>query len=643
MTQPRTGWSFDDHTTSTWVPAKVGIPSPSSGPSDPERDESAIWDDPDEATRKLSSLDIARTLDSSTDLEMEWDEDESTTHTYSPLHARAILQVSPRENGPPSNSAPRPPSAVRQRVARPEEFQPPATPRPADPATAGALASIQLRPQVPDTRPRRAMPAANLAAGRALPSPGAHAPQLRPNPSVPGRTLSRRPARPNIQAQPQPSAAPVLRSASAKPTPTLRPVPAQRVAPKTLRDTGAAPPRTVPLQPSAHGPRSIASNAHATAAHEPRTTPLWSAGGARLVPLPSLPPTAAPRIAPPRTPTLDRAPGSSPPRVVRGVSAPPPIPKAPTTGNERAWTQAWEDAQALARTHLDGQGPGSAPPELPPMRRIAPAPPRADGATHRNVPPHRAPSETYAATGYDRSAYADAAVLPPMAAVHQLRSAAHAPVAPLPFEAEEPAQSLARQEIKRLALWSAIPGIALFGAVLIGRVLLAGPAPAPVQAPSAVVAPVEAAPAPLAEPEPAASAIAPAQVDRRATVRTRDASRSRTRTSHDVVVSDDSSSAPVTPRATRAHALPEPSAAQEPAATPVERPSAIGILRLNSRPWSQVIVDGKVVGNTPQMGLRLRAGSHQIELVNPQLGMSKKFKVEIQADEIVTRSEMLEE
>jgi serine/threonine-protein kinase len=71
--------------------------------------------------------------------------------------------------------------------------------------------------------------------------------------------------------------------------------------------------------------------------------------------------------------------------------------------------------------------------------------------------------------------------------------------------------------------------------------------------------------------------------------------------------------------------------------------SGIGILRLNSRPWSQVFVDGKLVGNTPQMGLRLRAGKHQIELVNPQLGMSKKFQVTVAADEIVTRAEMLEE
>jgi hypothetical protein len=232
--------------------------------------------------------------------------------------------------------------------------------------------------------------------------------------------------------------------------------------------------------------------------------------------------------------------------------------------------------------------------------------------------------------------------LPPLAAVRDVRSAGHAAVAPLLFEADEleRARPLATREVKRLALWSVIPGIALFGAVLMGRVLLADPRPAPmpIQAPSAVVAPVEAVPAAPYEPaQPAPSTIVPAPVERRASVRTRDA----THASHDSVASDDSSSA--SPRATRSRAAAEPTATVEPTPTRVERPAAIGILRLNSRPWSQVIVDGKVIGNTPQMGLRLRAGSHRVELVNSQLGMSKKFTVEIRADEIVTRAEMLDE
>src|SRR3954468_5200963 len=79
-------WSFDDHTTSTWVPSEsLGIPGPQRS-TEPVRDESAVWDDPDEATRKLSAQDLARTVDSATDLNMDWDEDESTTCTYNPSH-----------------------------------------------------------------------------------------------------------------------------------------------------------------------------------------------------------------------------------------------------------------------------------------------------------------------------------------------------------------------------------------------------------------------------------------------------------------------------------------------------------------------------------------------------------------------------
>lgn len=64
---------------------------------------------------------------------------------------------------------------------------------------------------------------------------------------------------------------------------------------------------------------------------------------------------------------------------------------------------------------------------------------------------------------------------------------------------------------------------------------------------------------------------------------------------------------------------------------------ATGTLRINSRPWSQVYVDGRMVGNTPQMNLPLAAGSHNVKLVNPQLGMSKTFKVQIQSGKVATK------
>jgi hypothetical protein len=62
-----------------------------------------------------------------------------------------------------------------------------------------------------------------------------------------------------------------------------------------------------------------------------------------------------------------------------------------------------------------------------------------------------------------------------------------------------------------------------------------------------------------------------------------------------------------------------------------------GTLRLNSRPWSQVAVDGKPVGNTPQQNLQLSAGKHKIQLSNTQLGLTKTVAVTIKAGETLTQ------
>ncbi len=62
-----------------------------------------------------------------------------------------------------------------------------------------------------------------------------------------------------------------------------------------------------------------------------------------------------------------------------------------------------------------------------------------------------------------------------------------------------------------------------------------------------------------------------------------------------------------------------------------------GTLRINSRPWSQVFVDGRMIGNTPQLNLPLSSGSHHIKLVNPQLGMSKTLSVRVGAGQVVTK------
>jgi serine/threonine-protein kinase len=66
-----------------------------------------------------------------------------------------------------------------------------------------------------------------------------------------------------------------------------------------------------------------------------------------------------------------------------------------------------------------------------------------------------------------------------------------------------------------------------------------------------------------------------------------------------------------------------------------------GTLRINSRPWSQVFVDGRLIGNTPQMNISLSAGRHQVTLVNPDFNVRHTITVNVVAGETVTRIEDL--
>lgn len=75
--------------------------------------------------------------------------------------------------------------------------------------------------------------------------------------------------------------------------------------------------------------------------------------------------------------------------------------------------------------------------------------------------------------------------------------------------------------------------------------------------------------------------------------------------------------------------------------TPVSMSAPLGTLRINSRPWALLFIDGKYVGNTPQLRLRLRPGEHSVRLVNTEFGMSRVFTVELGAGETLTRVEEL--
>jgi len=62
-----------------------------------------------------------------------------------------------------------------------------------------------------------------------------------------------------------------------------------------------------------------------------------------------------------------------------------------------------------------------------------------------------------------------------------------------------------------------------------------------------------------------------------------------------------------------------------------------GTLRVNTRPWSQVFVDGRLIGNTPQMNIPLPAGTHRLTLVNSDFNIRETRTVTIRAGETETQ------
>jgi eukaryotic-like serine/threonine-protein kinase len=62
-----------------------------------------------------------------------------------------------------------------------------------------------------------------------------------------------------------------------------------------------------------------------------------------------------------------------------------------------------------------------------------------------------------------------------------------------------------------------------------------------------------------------------------------------------------------------------------------------GTLRINARPWAQVVIDGRPVGNTPQTNIALPAGNHRVQLVNPEFNLKKNLTVTIKAGQVETQ------
>ena len=75
--------------------------------------------------------------------------------------------------------------------------------------------------------------------------------------------------------------------------------------------------------------------------------------------------------------------------------------------------------------------------------------------------------------------------------------------------------------------------------------------------------------------------------------------------------------AALAPETTDFHAAPvqrEPRGVRTPVARRSQQVKAPGYLSINSRPWAEVSVDGRVVGNTPQIKIRVTPGRHHLVL-----------------------------
>ena len=164
--------------------------------------------------------------------------------------------------------------------------------------------------------------------------------------------------------------------------------------------------------------------------------------------------------------------------------------------------------------------------------------------------------------------------------------------------------------------------------------VVAAPAPTPPPAAPVVAAPT---PAPVAVPAPVAAAPAPAPVAAPHAVAATSSHASRTHAAPHAAAEESwapphavAQSRPAGEILAQQH---EPPAR----ATPPPANDAMGTLQVGTRPWSQVFVDGQLIGNTPQMNIPVHAGTHRLTLVNPDFNIRETVSVTVGAGETVRK------
>ena len=91
-------------------------------------------------------------------------------------------------------------------------------------------------------------------------------------------------------------------------------------------------------------------------------------------------------------------------------------------------------------------------------------------------------------------------------------------------------------------------------------------------------------------------------------------------------------------RAATPHPLPSPSAVSDASVPQKPEPQvSFGQLTLDTSPWSIVSVGGKMLGQTPLVGVKLPAGTQMLSLKNPEQGIDTSYPVLIEAGKTTVR------
>ena len=91
------------------------------------------------------------------------------------------------------------------------------------------------------------------------------------------------------------------------------------------------------------------------------------------------------------------------------------------------------------------------------------------------------------------------------------------------------------------------------------------------------------------------------------------------------------------PIAGRGRSIPKVVPATRRAAPQLSQPLGWAELHLNSLPWAQVYLDGRLLGTTPLEGQRVPAGKHRLRLHHPPTGLVQTLELELRAGQVMRK------